>query len=394
MPLNDLTCRNAKPRDKAYRLYDANGLYLNVMTTGTLVWRYKYHYQGKEKLLTIGKYPDISLSAARDKRDIAKTEIEKGNDPALEKQGEKRLAKYKAEQTFKLVATEWYEHYKDTWEERYAKHILSRLEANAFPIIGKIPVANLTAQDVLVALQKIEGRGRNDLAKRMLSLIGQILRYAVITGRTDRDVSVFLRGALKRYKKGHHAAINSDQLPDLLKALEKNERRLYRQTILAIRLMMLTFVRTNELIGAKWSEFDLEKAVWLVPAERMKMRIEHVVPLSKQVIEILLELKALFGDKGFILPSVIRSDKHISNNTILKGLDALGYNKIMTGHGFRSLAMSTIKEKLHYRHEVVDRQLAHLPRSRIDQAYDRAEFLSDRKKMMQKWANYIDSISK
>ncbi|MFD1258115.1 tyrosine-type recombinase/integrase [Mucilaginibacter terrae] len=392
MPLIDLNCRHAKPKEKAYRIFDTNGLYLSVMPSGTKVWRYKYRFLGKEKLLTIGHYPAISLVLARQKRDVAKELIAGGIDPAADKQDQKNAVKHKAEQTFEVVATEWHTHFEDTWEPRYAKHITQRLKMNAYPFIGSIPIAELTAHQLLTCLQRIEGRGRSDLAKRMLSLIGQVLRYAVITGRTDRDVSVFLKGALKKYKKGHHAAINSDQLPDFLRTLEKNERRLYPQTIYAIRLMLLTFVRTNELIGAKWEEFNFEKAIWIVPAERMKMRIEHIVPLSKQVIAILNELKNLYGGNGFILPSIVNPNKHISNNTILKGLDALGYHKIMTGHGFRALAMSTIKEKLHYRHEVVDRQLAHLPKSKIDQAYDRAQFLPQRVKMMQKWADFIDNM--
>lgn len=393
MSLSDLACRHAKPMEKNYRLFDSRGLYLEITTAGSKVWRFKYRYLGKEKLLTIGKFPAIGLVAARERRDMAREQIERNIDPAAEKQNQKRLARFNGTQTFELVANEWHSHFLDTWDERYAKHIISRLKANAFPSIGNIPVSELTAQHVLVCLQRIEGKGRNDLAKRMKSTIGQVLRYAVITGRANQDVSTFLSGALKKYKKGHHDAINSDQLPDFLKALNKNERRLFPQTILAIRLMMLTFVRTNELIGAKWHEFDLESARWTVPAERMKMRIEHIVPLSKQVIEILQELKRLYGDKNYILPSVIRSNKHISNNTILKGLDALGYNKIMTGHGFRALAMSTIKEKLSYRHETVDRQLAHLPKNKIDQAYDRALFIPERIKMMQDWADYIDQVS-
>jgi integrase len=393
MSLNDLQCRKAKPQEKAYRIYDTNGLYLDVLPTGKKVWRFKYRFLGKEKLLTIGTYSANSLVEAREKRDAAKILLEQGTDPATEKQKQKKIAEYNSAQTFEAVATEWHAHYEDTWEPRYAKHNISRLKANAFPYIGKTPISDITAQDLLECIRKIEGRGRNDLAKRMLSLIGQVLRYAVVTGRAEKDVSVFLKGALKKYKGGHHAAINADQLPEFLKAVDTNDRRLYKQTIIAIRLMLHTFVRTNELIGAKWSEFDLSKATWLIPAERMKMRIAHVVPLSTQVIEILEKLKELYGDKGFILPSVINSKKHISNNTILKGLDALGYNKVMTGHGFRALAMSTIKEHLGYQHEVIDRQLAHLPRSKIDQAYDRAQFLPARKKMMQDWSDYIGSIS-
>ena len=297
MSLTDLACRHAKPKERPYRLFDSGGLYLEIKVTGTKVWRFKYQYFGKEKLLTIGRFPNTGLVAAREKRDVAKNKLERNIDPSAEKQDQKRLARFKAGQTFEVVATEWHQHYYNTWEPRYAKHIIQRLKMHAFPGIGNIAVDKLKAQDVLICLQKIEGDGRNDLTRRMLSLIGQVLRYGVITERIEQDVTVYLKGALKKYKKGHHAAITSDQLPDFLKALAKNERRLFKQTILAIRLILLTFVRTNELIGAKWNEFNFEKAVWVVPAERMKMRIEHIVPLSKQVILILNELKKLYGDK-------------------------------------------------------------------------------------------------
>lgn len=254
-------------------------------------------------------------------------------------------------------------------------------------------MSELTVQQILACLQIVEDRGKNDLAKRVLQMIGQVMRYAVITGRAERDLTPDLKGALKKYKKGHYAAIDADQLPDLLRAIEKNDARLFQQTVQALKLILLTFVRTSELINATWDEFDLEKAIWNILAERMKMRLPHIVPLSRQVITILNELKEAYGGEGYILPSVIRSDRPISNNTILKALGRLGYAKTMTGHGFRALAMSTIKERLHYRHEVVDRQLAHLPRNRIDQAYDRAMFIPDRITMMQDWADYLDLLA-
>ena len=343
--------------------------------------------------MTIGPYPQIGLIKAREKRDIAKETLFGGKDPSAEKQEFKKLARFKVSQTLELVANEWFIRFKETWTPNYARNIENRLKANVYPFIGNIPVSTLTAQHLLLCLQKIEDRGRNDLAKRVLQLLGQIMRYAVVTGRAERNITPDLKGALKKYKQGHFAAITSDQLPELLKILKNNDGRLFKQTVLAIRLILLTFVRTNELINAKWEEFDLEKAMWNIPAERMKTRTAHVVPLSKQVIEILNELKELFNDRGYILPSIQKSNRPISNNTILKALKRMGYFKKMTGHGFRALAMSTIKEKLGYRHEVVDRQLAHLPRSKVDQAYDRALFIPERITMMQEWADYIDSLS-
>jgi len=391
--LSDLDCRYAKPTTSAYRLFDSGGLYLHVMTTGKRVWRLKYRLYGKEKLLTLGTYPGVTLIKAREKRDIAKQALETGVDPGQQKKDEKLLAQFKQAQTVQLVATEWYHRNLPTWSPSYAKNVLSRLQQNIFPFIGQQPIASLTIQQLLVCLQKVEDRNRNDLAHRVLQMMGQIMRYAVITERANRDITPDMKGALKKYVKGHFASIEIDELPGLLKAIEVNDARLFKQTILALKLMLLTFVRTSELINATWDEFDLANKVWSIPAERMKMRKAHTVPLSNQSVSILQELSELFGQQGYILPSAFRKNKPISNNTILKALERLGYGKLMTGHGFRALAMSAIKEQLGYRHEVVDRQLAHQPKSKVDKAYDRAQFLTERTTMMQEWADYIDVIS-
>lgn len=392
MPLCDLDCRQAKPQLKAYRLHDSGGLYLDVKPTGTKVWRLKYFYYGKEKLLTIGKYPTISLLQARIRQADAKKNIENEIDPAQLKQDEKKAKRFKQTQTFELVAKEWHQRNYDTWSISHAKDILRRLQNNVFPYIGNKPISTITVQDVLFCIRKMEDRQALHLAKRILQNIGQFMRYGVITGRIERDFTTDLKGAVKKYKKTHYASLEIDKLPDLIEAMNRNDARLYRQTILAMKLLMLTFVRTSELINAQWNEFDLEKSTWNIPAERMKMRKPHFVPLSKQVIVILNELADTFGTSGYILPSIVCHKKSISNNTILKGLSRLGFKKVMTGHGFRALAMSAIKEKLGYRHEVVDRQLAHLPKSMVDQAYDRATFIPDRIRMMQEWADYIDSL--
>ncbi|MCF8324401.1 MAG: integrase arm-type DNA-binding domain-containing protein [Leadbetterella sp.] len=393
MSLSDLDCRLAKPKEKSFRLYDSGGLYLDIKVTGKKIWRLKYKFFDKEKLLTIGQYPQITLAVARERRDQAKEKLILGIDPSQEKQDQKVQARYKQTQTFELVATEWHKLNYKTWSSNYANDILRRLTRNVFTEIGNLPISKITIQDLLACLRKVEEREAHDMARRVLQMMGQVMRYAVITGRAERDITVDLKGALVKYKKGHYAAIESDELPNLLKTINKNDARLFKQTILAIKLILLTFVRTSELINATWSEFDLEKAEWHIPAERMKMRTPHFVPLSRQVVKILLELKQAFGKSNYILPSVIRNDKPISNGTILVGLKRLGYHKVMTGHGFRALAMSTIKEKLNYRHEIVDRQLAHLPRNKIDQAYDRAKFIPDRIKMMQDWADYIDLLA-
>src|ERR1700733_197820 len=256
-----------------------------------------------------------------------------------------------------------------------------------------MPIAHIKPLELLQALRKMEDRGAHELTRRALQYCGQVFRYAIVTERAERDITADLRGALRPFKRGHYAAIEADDLPEFLEALERNDARLFPQTRAATRLLLLTFVRTSELIGATWSEFKLEESEWIIPAERMKMRRPHVVPLSGKSVAILRELKAHTGYGAWVFPNQIDSRRHMSNATVLGALKRLGYKGRMTGHGFRALAMSTIKEKLGYRHEVVDRQLAHAPRSKVDAAYDRALFLADRRKMMQDWADYLDKVS-
>ncbi len=393
MPLSDLDCRIAKSSLKTYKLFDSGGLFLEVTPTGTKIWRFKYKFYGKEKLLTIGRYPNVSLLQARINHEEAKNNILNGVDPAQKKQEDKKLKQLEYAQTFELVALEWHKRNYSTWSANYARDILRRLQRNVFPFIGQKPISIVSIQDVLLCLQKMEEREALHLAKRIVQIIGQILRYAVITGRASRDFTPDLKGAVKKYKKKHFASIEPDKLNLLLEAIDRNEPRLYKQTILGMKLLLLTFVRTIELIDARWDEFDLKAGTWNIPPERMKMRKSHLVPLSRQTISVLNELADTFGTKGYILPSIVHGNDRISNNTILQGLAKLGFKKVMTGHGFRSLAMSILKEKLGYRHEVVDRQLAHLPKGEVNQAYDRATFIPDRIKMMQDWADFIDSLT-
>lgn len=382
------------PKEKPYRIYDTGGLYLEIKPSGKRIWRLRYNMYNREKSLTMGDYPALGLIKAREQRDMHKVMIANGIDPSAIKQEDKRLAKFHAAQSLEEVGREWYERNRDNWTRKHSHNILRRLELYVFPRLGRKPISDLTPLDVLDCLQKIEDRGILHTAKRILQIISQVLRYAVVTGRATRDFTPDLKGSLKRSKGGHYAAISSEELPELVRAIEQNKPRMFRQTILATKLLMLTFVRTSELINATWCEFDFDKKIWSIPAERMKMSKPHIVPLSNQVVSILNELKELFGDmeKAYILPSVINKNKPISNLTILKGLERLGYKGRMTGHGFRALAMSTIKEHLKYQHDVVDRQLAHVHKNAVDKAYDRAQFLEERTKMMQDWADYIDMV--
>lgn len=389
--LTDKFCKNAKSEIKTKRLFDSAGLYLEVTPTGGKYWRLKYRYGGKEKRLALGVYPAVSLADARTKRDTAKRNLLNGIDPSLAKQEEKRQKSLNTENTFEAVAREWHIHNLERWSKDHGQAILHRLSKNVFPAIGFVPIKELTAPAILQMLRMIEKRGAHEIARRAMQVTGQVIRYAVVTGRAERDPTSDLRGALKPFKKGHYAALETNEIPEFLQKLYRNDARLFPLTRLAVELLMLTFVRTSELIEAKWEEFDLNTATWTIPAERMKMRKSHIVPLSKQVLSILNELKLLNSHREYVFPSQADPKKHMSNNTILFALGRMGYRGKATGHGFRALAMSTIKEQLGYRHEVVDRQLAHSHRNSVDAAYDRAKFLDERRKMMQEWADYLES---
>lgn len=391
MPLNDMLCRTAKPKDKPYKLFDSEGLYLEVRPSGSKNWRLKYRIHQKEKRIAIGDYPRVSLLAARKEKDRIKTELRDGFDPLLVKLEKQHTAAFESAQTFELVAKEWHSKGLDSWDPRYAQTVLHRLEKYTFHVIGRYPLNTLKPIVILTCLQKIE-KTAPEMARRIKQLISHICRYAIVTGRLDRDLTIGLETALKKYKKGHFASIDIDELPKFLLALHNHKARLYHQTYLAIRLLFLTFVRTSELIEARWTEIDFEQAMWTIPAERMKMRSPHLVPLSRQALEILVELKELTGHSEHVFPSLPRPRKPMSKGTILVALKRMGYCNRMTGHGFRTLALGILKEKLGFTHEIADRQLAHVPKSSTDRAYDRAKFLAQRVDMMQRYADYLDTV--
>jgi integrase len=339
----------------------------------------------------LGVYPETSLAEAREKRVEARKLLAKDIDPSYSKKEAKRQSLIKAENTFEVIAREWHSNQSAMWTPRYSTYVITRLESDVFPFIGNRPIAEIKPPELLDVFRKIEKRGAQEIAHRTMQCTSQTFRYAIVTGRAERNPALDLKGALKPVKRGHYAALDVKELPEFVKCLNSNDARLYAHTRLAIRLMMLTFVRTGELINARWSEFDLDGSEWLIPAERMKMRNAHIVPLSSQAVALLMELKALTGDCKYVFSG--SAGKPMSNNTILKALARLGYKGRATGHGFRALAMSAIKEKLGYRHEVVDRQLAHAPRSKVAAAYDRATFLDERREMMQEWADYLDELA-
>jgi integrase len=402
-PLTEMQVRNAKRRDKAYKIYDGGGLYLHVLPTGSRIWRLKFRqFDGKENLLTFGPYPEITLQDAREKRLEARRLMLQGVDPAKHRDDAKRLIAERMRNTFEKIAREWYANKVPTWSERTAKNMIVRLEADIFPSIGSRPITELKHREIIDTLRKIEERGATEIAKRLKAVCSQIFSYAIQCGLAERNLVADMRDVLKTRRASHFAAIDADELPAFLASLERNEARMFEPTRIAMRLMLLIFVRTSELIETPWSEIDFDKEEWIIPWQRMKRgkltvnpdTTNHHVCLSRQALSLLRELHAITGGSKYLFPNQRDPKKPISNNTLLVVLERMGYKGRMTGHGFRALAMSTIKERLGYRHEVVDRQLAHAPKDKVASAYDRARFLAERKKMMQDWADYIDSQSR
>ena len=396
MKLNDKICRNTKAQKNPRKLADGGGLYLLVQPDGAKYWRLKYYFLGKEKLMALGVYPVTTLADAREARNKAKKLLAAGKDPSATKKENRKEAERVARNTFRAVALEWHENQKGKWTPKHAVNVMRRLEIDIFPYIGSRPISEIEPPELLNSvLRKIEKRGALDVATRVKQICGQIFRYGIATGKCKREVTGDLKGALKTRRTKHFAALDIKEMPEFLSVLEKNDARLFARTRRAMRLLMLTFTRTTELIEATWDEFDLKNGMWEIPGERMKMGNPHLVPLSKQALAILKEQKEETGhiNTPYVFPGQISPQDPMSNNTILFAIGRMGYKGRMTGHGFRALAMSTIKERLGYRHEVVDRQLAHAHKSKIDRAYDRSQFIDERIIMMQQWADYLDGIA-
>jgi integrase len=400
-PLLDVQPRNAKPRATPYKLTDGGGLYLLINPDGSKYWRMDYRFAGVRRTLAFGKYPDISLGTARKARTAARDKINAGIDPAQAKRLEKESKAIAAANTFEAIARAWHANKLQSWQPRTAKNVLERLEKDVFPLIGKRPIAEIKAPIVLDVLRQIENRGAVEMAKRQAQVCGQIFRYAVATGVAEYDPIPSSRGALKPSIGGHHAAITPDELPEFIRAFEKIEGRMFVPTKVMFRLMMLIFVRTSELTETPWAEIDLEHESWIIDWRRMKMgkrklnprTVNHHVFLPRQGWELLRELHAITGNNKYLFPNQRDHEKPATNFGILAALKRMGYSGKMTGHGFRSLAMGVIKERLGYRHEVVDRQLSHASGDTYGEAYDRALFLSERKVMMQQYADYLDNVT-
>jgi integrase len=391
MSLSDAKVRNAKPLSKPYKMTDGEGMFLLVAPSGSKYWRFKYHFGGKERLLALGVYPDVSLGEARECRAQARKTLAAGNDPSNLKKEAKRLAVLKGENTFEAIAREWHANRGYKWIPRYAGFILRRLEADIFPQLGSRPVGDISALELLTVLRKVEERGVLDLTHRLLQTCGQVFTYAIITERATRNPAAELRGALKAPSTKHRAYLKATDLPDFLKRLDAYDGAV--QTKLSLRFLLLTYVRTTELRAAVWTEFDLDKAEWRIPAERMKMREEHIVPLSRQALDVLRELQSHTGNRQYVFPNQHNPTSFMSENTMLYALYRMGYHSRATGHGFRATA-STILNEHGFEPDIIERQLAHSERNKVRAAYNHAQYLPERRKMMQWWADYLDRSAK
>lgn len=393
MPLTDTAARQAKPGTSPIKLSDGHGLYLLVNPSGSKLWRWKYRHLGKEKLMPLGQYPLVTLAQARQARDDARRLLSQGVDPMEERKSAKIAAKAAADDSFESIARQWWAHWKGPRSPRHADYVIRRLEADVFPAIGARPVASITAPQLLAMAKGIEARGALDIAKRSLQTCGQIMRYAVAHGVIERNPAADVRpsDALKPRQKENYARLDAKDVPELLRKIEAYQGSAY--TRLAMKLMALTFVRTGELIGARWSEFDLESAEWRIPAERMKMRTPHIVPLAPQAVEVLQALQTVSGGRVLLFPGERDHERPMSNNTILAALKRMGYAGRMTGHGFRGLA-STILHEQGYPHHVIELQLAHQERDQVAAAYNHATYLGERRTMMNAWAAHLDKLRK
>jgi len=393
MPLTDTAVRRAKAKKKPFKMFDSGGLFLLINPSGGKWWRFKYRFNHKEKLLSLGTYPDISLKTARDRRDLERRKLADKIDPAINRKVIKAAWEYSQANSFEVVAREWMDKQSTIWSLANTQKIKRHLESNIFPWLGERPIAEITAPELLASLRRMETRGAVGTAHRVLQTCGQIFRYAIATGRATRDSAADLRGALQPMPKEKHRAAVTDPkaIGPLLRAMHE-----YHGSVIvrcALRLAPLVFVRPGELRKAEWKEIDLDKAEWNIPAERMKMRELHLVPLSRQALEVLRELQPLTGRGTFLFPSPRGSREPMSDNAILSALRRMGVGKDeMTGHGFRAMARTVLDEVLHVRPDYIEHQLAHAVRDPNGRAYNRTAHLPERRKMMQKWADYLQGL--
>lgn len=389
--LTNTEIRNLQPKDKQYKAADSGGMYLDIRPNGAKYWRLKYRFGGKEKLLALGVYPDVGLKDARNRRDDAKRLIDEGIDPGQQRKVEKLTAVLSAANTFEAIALEWQEQNEKHWAPITAHKIKAAFESYVLPHLGALPIADVTPAALLAMVRKVEATGKNETAHRLRAWCSQVFRYGIQTQRCDRDPAADLKGALKSAKTTHRAALPAAELPNFLRKLNDASVRIEYRTRLALRLLVLTFVRPGELRATAWSEFDTEKAEWRIPAERMKMKEEHIVPLSKQAIAVLDDLRPLTGSGRLVFPCVGNSGKPMSDNTLCRSLQ-YGLDLPVTAHGFRATATSTLLE-LGWQAHVIDRQLGHRERKQVFGAYSHmAQYMEERRRMMQAWGEHLQAL--
>jgi integrase len=397
MKLTATAVRNARPGAKPVKLFDGGGLFLLISPRGSRWWRLKYRVDGKEKLISLGVYPDVSLKDARARRDEARKQIAAGTDPGAARKAQKASRLDRAANNVEVVAKEWFEKFATNWAPTYSSKVIARFEKDIYPWIGHRPIAEVTPREILEVLRRIEKRGALETARRALSECSQLFRYAVATGRADSDPTRDLKGALATPEVRHMASITDPtKVGELMRAIDGYSG--YPVSQAALRLAPLLFVRPGELRRAEWPEFDLDGATWTIPAARMKTRKQnpqdHIVPLATQALEILRELHRRTGNSRYVFPGVRTHERPMSENTIGACLRRLGYEKDqMTGHGFRAMARTILDEHLGFRPDVVEQQLAHAVRDPQGRAYNRTAHLAERRRMMQVWADYLDGLA-
>jgi len=389
MKLTDAKIRQTKPKDKDYKLSDGHGLYLLVKKNGSKYWRLKYRYLGKEKTLAIGVYPEVTLLQAREEMTRARNLLKDENkDPSTEKRIQKLSKIMQGEAVFQSLAMEWIDT-KDIWSDVHRKHVIRSFERDVFPLIGNRPIDEIQPPELLAIIKKVENRDALDMAARVLQRSSSVFRYAIQTGRANTNPASELVGVVKTRKVRHVPSVPREELPGLVKAISTYEGNPI--TRYALQLLMLTFVRPGELRGARWEEFDIENALWRIPEERMKMDAEHLVPLSKQALVVLEQVRLITGDGEVVFHGERRRSQPISDNTMIFALYRLGYKDKATPHGFRATASSILNEE-GFNADAIERQLSHIDRNKVRSSYTHhAKFLNDRREMMQWWADYLET---
>ena len=388
MPLNDTRIKNKKPGNSAIKMADGGGLYIEIKPTGSKLWRYRYRIDGKENIYALGSYPDLSLQDARTDLLRLKDLVKKGIHPIHQRKIDEIRKSLENRNTFKVIALEWIEQNKPHWSGVYTRQTERALAAHTYPKIGTLPIREVTPAHLLEILKSVEKKAPT-VAILLRQWLSGIYRYAISTLRADYDPASSLKGALKRPKVQHHKPLESDEIPVLLEKL--NTYGGYGPTVIAMKLLLYLFVRPGELRAAEWSEFNMDKGEWRIPAERMKMREIHIVPLPEQAVQLLSELHTFTGGRTYLFPNLRRPNSCMTGTTLNRVLERMGYGGRFSSHGFRATA-STILNELGYRSDIIERQLAHAERNKSRASYNQAQYMAERRLMMQNWAEYIENL--